>query len=108
MNKDEIRYDEVSAGVNKALGQISGVSRLSIAPGATVNENVDRCVTAGCLVYVELFILGRAIGDALRSHPLEHRFASNPAPRRDQLLIGSVNALVVGIVELFLIHIEPD
>src|SRR4029078_3326745 len=74
LDADEVRYDEVSAGVNEALGQISGVSRLPVAPGATVNEDVDRRVGAGCLVNIELFILGGAVGDALRSNPLEHRF----------------------------------
>jgi hypothetical protein len=108
MNEDEVRYDEVSAGVNEALGQICGVSRLSIAPGAAVNEDVDRRVGAGCLVNIEFFILGGAVGDTLRSNALEHRFTGKPATRRDQLLIGSINALVVSVVKLLLVHIEPD
>src|SRR4029078_5678874 len=75
LDEDEVRYDEVSAGVNERLGQISGVSRLSIAPCATVNEDVDRRVGAGCLVNIELFILRGGVGYTIRSHASHHAIA---------------------------------
>src|SRR5205807_6486106 len=100
MYLNKVGYDEVGAGIDKHLGQISGVSRLTVTPRAAVDEDVHRRVRPRSFVDVELFIFGGPVGNALRRDPFQHRFAGQPASGSDKWLIGRVDALVVGVVEL--------
>src|SRR6266850_7211018 len=108
MHLNEVGYDKVGAGGDKHFGQIRRVSRLTVAPRAAVNEDVYGRVWQRSFVDVELFIFGGSVGNALRRDPFEHRLTGKPASGGDELLVGCINTLIVGVVELLLIHIEPD
>src|SRR5258706_13493473 len=58
---------------------------------------------------VELLVLGRAVGGAPgRAEPRERPLARRDAALSDLALVGRPHALVVGVVDLFLVHVEPD
>jgi hypothetical protein len=46
---DEVEHGEMGAGIDKQLGRKSVILGHSAAPGAAVNEHIDRCVrSVGC------------------------------------------------------------
>src|SRR5438067_6213450 len=99
MHLNKVGYDKVGAGIDKHLGQIRGVSRLTVPPRAAVDEDVYRRVRPRSFVEVELFIFGGPVGNALWRDPFQHRFAGKPASAGDELLVGCINTLIVSVVE---------
>ena len=104
----EIQDDAVGAGAHEDLGQIGEIGGAAVAPGAAVHEHVDGRVRPAGAVDVELLDRALAVGDALglaqkRARP---RAQHQPAPLHLGL-VGGVFALVVGGVELLLVHVAP-
>src|SRR5262249_21307644 len=106
---DEVEDDVMGAGLHERLGQECVVRRLVGAPGAAVDEDVDRRVRLSGAVDVELLDLGRSVGNAGGSADRGARALAvgNPA-LGDLVAVGRVDDLVVGVVELLLVHVEPD
>jgi hypothetical protein len=105
----EVEDDVVRAGVDEHLGRIGVFLRRAAPPGAAVDVDVDGRVRLLRRVDVEALDRRRPVGEALRrAEALDGGFAVPGAPPPELLLVGSVFALVVGGVELHLIHIEPD
>src|SRR5262249_36165105 len=107
-NRYEIDRDEDRAGRHEHFGRIGGVLRGPAAPCAAVDEDLDRCIAARSLVDVELLDLRRTIGNALRLKASPDRFAQQHAPSADMRLVGCPDALIVRVIELLLVHVEPD
>src|SRR5262245_36889330 len=107
-NRYEINRDEDCAGHHEHFGRIGGVLGGATAPRAAVNEDLGRRFAACSLVYVELLNLRRTIGDALGLKASPCRFAPERAPTADVGLVGCPDALIVRVIELLLIHVEPD
>src|SRR5262249_24209805 len=105
----EVEHDEVRAGVDEELRRKRVGARGTDAPGAAVDEDVDRRGRALGCPDVEGLDGRRAVGEALRcAEASAHRVAVRDVAPGDLLLVGRVHALVVGVVELGLIHVEPD
>src|SRR5262249_35656565 len=56
----------------------------------------------------DFFDFRRTIGDAFGFEAGVHRFAPYSTPFADVLLVRRPHALVVRVVDLFLVHVEPD
>src|SRR5262245_36913684 len=95
-------------GVHEQLGGVGGVLGQAAAPRAAVNEDVDRRVRAAGWVDVQCFDGRRAVrvasGNAQAS---AHAVAVGRVALDDLGKIRSVLALIVGGIELGLIHVEP-
>src|SRR5204863_9847813 len=104
----EIQNDEVRARAHERLRGKSVVLRDPAAPGAAVDEYVDRSVgTLGC-EYIEPFDGCGTIGESpWGTEPRTRRFAVGRIAPGDLRLVGRVDALVVGVVELLLVEVEP-
>src|SRR5215813_3654122 len=107
-NRYEIDRDKDRAGLHKHFGRIGGVLGRAAAPCAAVDKDLDRCIAARSLVDVELLDLRRTIGNALRLKASPDRFAPQHAPAADMRLVGCPDALIIRVIELFLVHVEPD
>ena len=108
LNLHEVEHDEIGAGVDEHLGGEGEVFGLAVAPGAAVDVDIHRRVGLMSFVDIELFMLAGAVGDALRRKSFQHRLAGGGAALGEQRLIGRVDRLIVSVVELLLIHVEPD
>src|SRR5262249_14419211 len=107
-NRYEIDRDKDRAGLHKHFGRIGGVLGRAAAPCAAVDKDLDRCIAARSLVDVELLDLRRTIGDTLGLKASPCRFAPQHAPSADMRLVGCPDALIVRVIELLLVHVEPD
>src|SRR5215813_8571920 len=107
-NRYEIDRDKDRAGRHEHFGRIGGVLRGAAAPRAAVDKDLDRCIAACSLVDVDMLDLRRTIGDALRLKASPCRFAPQHAPTADVGLVGCPDALIIRVIELFLVHVEPD
>ena len=106
---DEVDDDGVRAGLQQRLGLQGVIGRLVAAPGAAMDENIDRSVCRGGAEYIEAFVFARPVGDALRRPQNRPRpFARGDAARDDQRAVRRIDVLVVGIVERLLVHVAPD
>src|SRR5437588_527320 len=75
---------------------------------AAVHEDIDRRVRLLGAVDVEPLDFARPIGDALRHADRgAGALAVENAALGDLLAIGRVDDLIVGVVELLLVHVEP-
>src|SRR5207253_123565 len=105
---DEVERDEIGAGVDEYLGRIRIVARRAAEPGAAVDEHEDRRAGFARLVDVALLAVARTVGKAQR---LAEPAAPRGAGARDTLLnlvaARRVEALVVGRIELDLVHVHP-
>ena len=63
---DEIDKDRMRAGANERLGLERVIGRLVAAPGAAVNEEIDRAHSARRAEQVELLVFALAVSDPLR------------------------------------------
>ena len=69
----------------------------------------DRGVRASALVDIDLLDLGRAIGNTLGfAEHLQRKLVTLAAPGGDVLLVEGIDGLVIRLVELVLVHIEPN
>src|SRR5262249_24868548 len=89
-------------------GGIGVVFRGPAAPCAAVDKDLDRCIVARSLVDIELLDLRRTIGDTLGLKASPCRFAPQHAPTADMRLVRCPDALIIRVIELFLVHVEPD
>ena len=106
---DEVRKHDMRPGLDVRLGQEGVVEGMAVAPGAAVNEHEDRRVRPLGTEDMKLLDVGRPISGRLRSsQDLERQFAGGPATLRQGALIERVDGLVVGVVELLLVHVEPN
>src|SRR5215470_15902167 len=79
------------------------------APSATVNEHRHWRISAASRIDVEHLIGRGAVSHALGgTEVLANEFADADPPLVHLIAIWRVDRLVVGVVELFLIHVEPD
>src|SRR6267142_4679445 len=105
----EIQDDEVRARVHEQLRGKGVVLRETPAPGTAVDEHVDRCVRARGCKDIEPFDGRGSVGKSPRgTDPRTRRFAVGRIAPGDLRLVGRVDALVVGVVELFLVQVEPN
>src|SRR5262249_48027958 len=107
-NRYEIDRDEDRAGRDEHFGRIGGVLRRAAAPCAAVDEDLDRRIVACSLVDVDLLDLRQTISDALGLKARPCRFAPQRTPLAKVGLVGCPDALIVRVIELLLIHVEPD
>src|SRR5258706_127146 len=104
----EIQDDEVGAGAHERFRGKSVVLREPAAPGSTVQEHVYRCVRARGCKNIEPLDGRGAVGVApRRPDPRAGDFAVGRIAPGDLRLVGRVDALVVGVVELLLVQVEP-
>src|SRR6266508_6773772 len=74
-----------------------------------MDEDVDgRVRRLGC-EDVEPLDRGRAIGEALgRAEALAHELAVPGKALEDVVEVGRIDQLIIGVVEVLLVHVEPD
>src|SRR5262249_28430516 len=105
----EVEHDEIGAGLHIGLGIDRELVSAPATPAAAMDEDQHRRVRAPGLVNVELLDLARPIGDALR---LVEDFARDlvvvDAPLVDGPGVEGIDVLVIGVVDILLVHIEPD
>jgi hypothetical protein len=99
----------MGAGANERLGLQGVIGRLVAAPGAAMNEEVERRLRPCGAENIELLVFAFAIGDALgaaenRAGPI----AGGLAAGNDLGAIRCIGVLVIGVVEFLLVHIELD
>src|SRR3954468_11502635 len=105
LDLDKVEHDVVCASVDKHFGGKSKLLCRAVSPCAAMDIDHNRRFSPRGSIDVELLDIGRSIGKSKRrSQALQRRFTSESAPFADMLLIGCVDALVVGVIELFLIH----
>ena len=105
----EVEHDEMRAGMHERLGQAGELGRSAVPPSAAVNEDRDRRVRLWRAINIEPFDRRRAVGEAQRlAEPRQRRGAVGEPPLADLVAVRRVDDLVVGVVELLLVHIEPD
>src|SRR5262249_27565311 len=86
--------------------EVAGKPRL---PSAAMHEHMHWRVRRFGGEDVHSLDCGRAISEALRSaEPLAHEFAVAGATLHDSLDIRRIDPLIVSVIELFLVHVEPD
>src|ERR1051325_5094328 len=91
----EIDDDKMRAGVDEDLGRKSKVLGLPVAPGAAVNVDVYRRVGARRSMDVDLFDLAGTVGETQwLAKMCQSRFAGCRAAKREQFLVGGVDALI--------------
>jgi hypothetical protein len=106
---DEIRNDENRAGVDEHFRRILVVAAEPCAPRATMHEDMDGRVRCPGGEDVHRFDRGRPIGEALgNAQPFAYEFAVPHATLQDSLDIWRIDSLIVGVIKLFLVHVEPD
>src|SRR5882762_6498935 len=104
----EIQDDEVRAGVHKRLRGESVVPGEPTTPSPSVDKHVDRSVGTLRREHIESLDRRRTIGESPRGpQPSARDLAVRRVPSGDLRLVGRVDALVVGVVELLLIQVEP-
>src|SRR5262249_58400301 len=109
LDRREVRHDEVGAGANEQLGRERVVFGEAGAPGAAVDEYVDRRVGPRGRVEVEALDRCRAVREAARrAEPRAGGIAVGGVTPDDLLAVRRPDSLVVGGVELGLIEVEPD
>ena len=105
---DEIDDDGVRPGAHQRLGLQRVIGRLVAAPGAAVDETLTGAFGAARGKY-RAARLAWAVGDALRRAEDRARpFARRNAARDNGIAVRRIDVLVVGVVELLLVHVEPD
>src|SRR5262249_56530190 len=107
-SEQKLAGEEERTGRQDLWGRMGGFLGGPAAPCAAVDEDLDRCIAARSLVNVELLDLRRTIGNALRLKASPDRFAQQHAPSADMRLVGCPDALIIRVIELFLVHVEPD
>ncbi len=96
------------ACLDEGLGQEGIVGGTVGTPSSAVDEDVHRRVRRLGTIDVELLDLGRPIGEALGQPQHCARFlAVGDAALADLVTIGGIDDLVIGVVELVLVHVEP-
>src|SRR6266853_4408933 len=104
----EIQDDEVGAGAHERFRGKSVVLRESAAPGSAVDKYVDRSIGTLRREHVESLDGRRTVGESPRGpQPSARDFAVDRIASGDLRLVGRVDALVVGVVELLLVQVEP-
>jgi hypothetical protein len=99
----------MGASLDEDLGDECEVSRAAVAPRAAMDEDHHRRVRTLRLVDVDLFDLGRPVGDTLRLAKdgerllVAHGVAVGNIPG-----VEGIDALVVGVIDILLIKVEPD
>ena len=100
LHPGEVRYDVVGARVDEHLGRERVVLRHAGAPGAAVDEHMDRRVGALGAIEVELLDRLRAVGDAPRRAEARSReLAVRRIAAQELLQIWRVLRLVVRRIE---------
>ena len=106
---DEVDDHRVNAGAHQHFRLQRVIGRLVAAPGAAVNEDIDRRIRRRGAEDVEPLVFARPVGDALRrSDDSAGAFARGDAARDDQRPVRRIDVLVVGVVERLLVHVAPD
>ena len=107
----EVDDHAVRAGVDDHLGEHREIGRAAVPPGAAVDVDVDRRVRGIFLaaIDVDALDLARAILEALRrAEPRLGARIGGGAARMHQRLVRRIDRLVIGVVELGLVHAHPD
>src|SRR5262249_53854209 len=104
----EVGHYEMRARADEHLGRVAEVPRVPAAPGPAVDEEVDRRVRALGDVDVELLDLAWAVRRApRRAKALARELVVGRVAGVDLVAVRGVDRLVVGVVELCLVHFEP-
>ena len=105
----EIEHHVVGAGIDEHLGRVGVVRGEPGAPRAAMHEHVDGSIRGLGGEDVEGLHRSRAVGEALgRAEALANDLAVADAALEDVIAIGRIDELIVGVVELLLVHVEPD
>ena len=106
---DEIERHEMRPCMHEQLSLERIVLRQAAAPGPAVDEDMDRSIRAPGRIKIGSLDRARAIGQALGCAEPRADSSLLVAVALDDLSeIGRVFALVIGVVELFLIEVEPN
>src|SRR6266511_6241408 len=105
----EVEYDVMRARIDEHLGRICVVQSEARAPGAAMNEDAHGSVRDSGGEYVERLDRRWPGGETLgRAEPFAGELAVAGATLEDVVAIGGVDELVIGVIEILLVHVEPN
>src|SRR5262249_62164852 len=96
-------------GIDEHLGRVGVVDGKPRAPGAAMDEDAYGSVWHFGGEDVERLHRRRPVGEALgRAEAFAGELAVAGAAFEDVVAIGGVDELVISVVEILLVHVEPD
>ena len=96
-------------GIDEHLGRVGVVDGEPRAPGAAVDEDAHGSVRHFGGEDVERLHRRRAVGETPgRTEAFAGELAVAGAALEDVVAIGGVDELVISVVEILLVHVEPD
>ena len=108
VHTDEVEHDEVRARRNQHLGRQGKILRRALAPCPAMDEHIDRGVGLVSGIEVEPLDRGRPVGEPPRRPDAgAHRLAVRRVALEHLVAVRRVPDLVVGVVQLLLVHVEP-
>jgi len=98
----------VRARADEQVREEGVVLRQAAAPGAAVHEYIDRRIRAFRREYIQPFDGRRTVDEASRHpHARTRHLAVGCVAAGDKGLVGRIDALIVGVVELLLVQVQP-
>src|SRR6185295_8170096 len=105
----EIHSGEMSTCLDEILGHEGVLCGTAAAPGAAVQENGDRSIRPLRFIDLDFLDLGCTICEPYGfAEHLTRLLAVPSSALGDVRLIWRVDDLIVGVVEVLLVHVEPD
>ena len=109
VDRNEVECDEDHPGIDEEIRCIAEVPGTAALPTTAVNEDEDRSPCRSGRIKIERFDRRRTIPEPLRLAEAGPRgFAARREARLDLVAHRRVDELIVGRVQLGLVHIEPD
>ena len=106
---DEIKSDVIHPGVDKQLGRIAVILSRAGPPGAAMDEHEDRRIGCPGGIEIERFDRRRPVSEPLRRAETAARLVAARGITLENLpQQRSIDALIVGGVELGLVEVHPD
>ena len=106
---DEVRRDVMCAGIHEHFGSKAVMLGCPGPPSAAMQIYGDRSVRRGGEIQIELFLRRRTVGDAARrAQPIAGKVAVAGVAQQDLRHVRRVFDLCVGVVQLRLVHVQPD
>ena len=109
LDADEVEHDVVRAGGDQHLGREREVLCPALAPGAAMDEHHHRRARARGGVEVERLDRRGPVGEpGRRAEAGARNFAVDRRAAQHLVPVRRIDELIVGVVELLLVHVEPD
>ncbi len=105
----EIDREVVGARIGEQIGEDRVIPGGAAAPCAAMDEHIDRRIGLLGRIKVESLDRGLSVRQPFRrAQAGTHGLAVGAIAFVHQLLIGRIDGLIVGVVEFFLVEVEPD